>query len=157
MDAGGVIGREEELAALAAFLDDVPVGPAQLVLVGEAGVGKTTLWCAGADEARERGYRVLETRPAEAEARLAFAGLGDLLDPLLGEVLDPLPTPQRDALRVALLVEPATGVPPEERAVAVAVLSALRKLAADRPTLVAVDDLQWLDSPLPPCLASPGG
>ena len=147
MDAGGVIGREEELAALAAFLDDVPVGPAQLVLVGEAGVGKTTLWCAGADEARERGYRVLETRPAEAEARLAFAGLGDLLDPVLGEVLDPLPTPQRDALRVALLLERATGVPPEERAVAVAVLSALRNLAADRPTIVAVDDLQWLDSP----------
>src|ERR671937_820942 len=147
MDAGGVIGREEELAALAAFLDDVPDGPAQLVLVGEAGVGKTTLWCAGAYEARERGYRVLETRPAEAEARLAFAGLGDLLDPVLGEVLNPLPTPQRDALRVALLLESATGVPPGERAVAVAVLSALRNLAADRPTIVAVDDLQWLDSP----------
>ncbi|HXV33614.1 MAG TPA: AAA family ATPase [Gaiellaceae bacterium] len=142
-----VIGREEELAQLGDFLSALAAGPAAFVLVGEAGVGKTTLWRAGADAARERGYRVLETRPSEAEARLAFAGLGDLLDPALDDLLDALPLPQADALRVALLLERPAGAPPDERAVAIAFLNSLRELASDRPTLVSVDDLQWLDSP----------
>lgn len=98
----GVIGRDEELGALGDFLSSLAAGPAAFVLVGEAGVGKTTLWRAGAAAAQGRGYRVLETRPAEAEARLAFAGLGDLLDPALDDLLDALPLPQADALRVAL-------------------------------------------------------
>ena len=85
-----VIGREDELVALDAFLDLVGIGPGSLVLAGDAGVGKTTLWHAGVDAARRLGYRVLETRPSEAEARLAFAGLGDLLDDGLDELLDAL-------------------------------------------------------------------
>jgi DNA-binding CsgD family transcriptional regulator len=142
-----VIGRDDELALLDDFATSLAAGPAAFVLVGEAGVGKTTLWRAGVDAARERGSRVLETRPSEAEARLAFAGLSDLLDPVLDDLLDALPLPQADALRVALLLKRPTGAPPDERAVAFAFLTALRELAADRPTLVAVDDLQWLDSP----------
>ena len=108
-----VIGRQEELDALDDFLESVRSGPAALVLVGDAGVGKTTLWQAGVDAAREKGYRVLETRPAEAEARLAFAGLGDLLGDRLDELLDALPPPQADALRVALLLERPLGAPPD--------------------------------------------
>ena len=142
-----VVGRDEELALLGDFVSALATGPAAFVLVGEAGVGKTTLWRAGADAAQERGYRVLETRPSAAEARLAFAGLDDLLDPVLDDLLDGLPPPQADALRVALLLEQTVGPPPDERAVAIAFLNALRELAADRPTLVSVDDLQWLDSP----------
>jgi DNA-binding CsgD family transcriptional regulator len=122
------------------------IGPAELVLYGDAGVGKTTLWRAGADAARSLGYRVLETRPAEAEARLAFVALGDLLGEGLDELLGALPPPQADALRVALLLEQPRGAPPDERAVAVAFLSALRYYASDRPLLLAVDDIQWLDS-----------
>ena len=117
------------------------------MIEGEAGAGKTTLWLAGVEEARERGYRVLETRPAEAEAGLPFAGLGDLVESTLDEVLDELPEPQADALRVALLLAPPGQAPPDERAVAVAVLGVLRELARTGRVLVAVDDVQWLDSP----------
>jgi DNA-binding CsgD family transcriptional regulator len=141
-----VIGRHEELEAIDRFLDSVQEGPASFMLVGDAGVGKTTLWRAGADAARALGYRTLETRPAAAEARLAFAGIGDLLDEGLSDLLDDLPPPQADALRVALLLQRPTGAPPDQRAVATAVLSALRLRAADRPLLIAVDDVQWLDS-----------
>lgn len=63
--ASGVVGRRGELAAVEELLD---VGrlPAALVLEGEAGIGKTTLWSAGVDLARERSYRVLSARPASA-------------------------------------------------------------------------------------------
>jgi DNA-binding CsgD family transcriptional regulator len=142
-----VIGRDAELARTAAFLDALLTGASGLVIEGEAGAGKTTLWLAGVEEARERGYRVLETRPVEAEARLPFAGLGDLVGSVVDEVLDELPEPQADALRVALLLAPPGGAPRDERAVAVAVLGVLRQLAGAGPVLVAVDDVQWLDSP----------
>jgi DNA-binding CsgD family transcriptional regulator len=148
-----VIGRQEELEELHRFLDSLADGPAAFVLSGEAGVGKTTLWRAGVEAARERSWRVLETRPAAAEARLAFAGLGDLLDESLDELLDTLPPPQADALRVALLLERPQGPPPPERAIAIALLSALREHAAEGPLLVAVDDVQWLDSPSTAVLA----
>ena len=117
------------------------------MIEGEAGAGKTTLWLAGVEDARERGYRVLETRPVEAEARLPFAGLGDLVGSVVDEVLDELPEPQADALRVALLLAPPGGAPLDERAVAVALLGAVRVLVKSGPVLIAVDDVQWLDPP----------
>jgi hypothetical protein len=73
-----VIGREAERAELGEFADAIACGPAALTLEGGAGVGKTTLWLSGLELARERGCRVLATRPTAAEAGLAFAGLGDL-------------------------------------------------------------------------------
>ena len=77
--AGQIIGRDAELAAAASFLDAIPSGLAALGLEGEPGIGKTTVWRAAADRGRERRYRVLACRPAEAEATLSFAGLTDLL------------------------------------------------------------------------------
>ena len=147
MPATDVIGRDAELALTEDFLDALATGPSGLVIEGEAGAGKTTLWLAAVEEARERGYRVLETRPAEAEAGLPFAGLGDLVESTLDEVLDELPEPQAEALRVALLLAPPGDAPPDERAVAVAVLGVLRELARTGRVLVAVDDVQWLDPP----------
>jgi predicted ATPase len=148
-----VVGRELELATIAAFVDGSASGVRALVLEGEAGVGKTTLWLAGVDAARERGHWVLESRPAAAEARFAFAGVSDLLGGVLAEVLDTLPTPQADALRAALLLKRAGDAPPNERAVAAGALSALRTLCAVRPVLLAVDDVQWLDPPSAAVLA----
>ena len=106
-----VIGRDAEQQRTVDFLDALAAGPSGLVIEGEAGAGKTTLWLAGVEEARERGHRVLETRPVEAEARLPFAGLGDLVGSVVDEVLDELPEPQADALRVALLLAPPGGAP----------------------------------------------
>src|SRR6266511_693987 len=74
-----IIGREPELASLAAFLDTaVDASAAALLLEGEAGIGKTTLWRAAVEDARDRGYRVLACRPAESEAKLSLGALGVL-------------------------------------------------------------------------------
>jgi predicted ATPase len=147
VSGAGVVGRDREMAAVAAFLDAVRSGPCGLVLEGAAGIGKTTVWSAGAGWAVGRRYTVLSSRPAESEATLSFAALGDLLDGVLDRVLPPLPPPQRRALEVALLLADPLGSPPEQRAVAVAFLAVIRQLAASGPVVLAVDDLQWLDGP----------
>jgi DNA-binding CsgD family transcriptional regulator len=139
-----IVGREGELRSLAGFLETVPDRPAALVLEGEAGIGKSTLWLAGVDAARERGFRVLASRPAEAERGLAFAGLGDLFEDVLEEIAALLPAPRRRALEAALLLEETTdGVDP--RALGVAVRNGLEILSSDARLLIAVDDIQWLD------------
>ena len=90
------------------------------------------------------GFRVLVSRPAEAERGLAYAGLGDLFEDVLEGVLPALAAPRRRALEVALLVEdPDTGSDP--RTLGVAVRSALETLAAETPVVLAIDDIQWLD------------
>jgi DNA-binding CsgD family transcriptional regulator len=139
-----LVGRDEELRRLEGFLNKAAHVPTTIVLVGEAGIGKTTLWRAGVERASARGFRVLEARPTEAERELSFAALGDLLADVRDEI-GGLPAPQRRALRVALLLEEPPGVPPNERAVATAVSSLLASLAANGLVVVAVDDVQWLD------------
>jgi DNA-binding CsgD family transcriptional regulator len=141
-----IVGRDEELASMAAFVDEVLDGPAALVLEGEAGIGKSTLWLAGVEHARTRGLGVLSSRPAEAERSLAHAGLGDLLEDVLDEVLPALSVPRQRALEVAMLRDEAIGDPVDRRAVAVAVRDVLQLLSEDEPILLAVDDVQWLDS-----------
>jgi DNA-binding CsgD family transcriptional regulator len=141
---GDIVGRDEELGSLYAVLDQIADRPAALVLEGEAGIGKSTLWLAGVEAARERGLRVLMSRPAEAERGLAHAGLGDLFENVLESVLPTLPAPRRRALQVALLVEEAAdGSDP--RTLGVAVRNALEVLVSERPVVLAVDDVQWLD------------
>ncbi len=146
MAATAVVGRDDELGSIQAFLAEVEQGPAALVLSGEAGIGKTILWEAGVEEARERFGRVLSHRSVEAEASLAFAGLSDLLEPVLEEVAADLPPPRRQALEVALLLVAPGDEPPDPRAIGLAFLDVLRLLAERGPVLVALDDLQWLDS-----------
>ena len=140
-----IIGRDRELAAIRAFLDAAGHGAVVLVLEGEAGIGKTVLWETGVGLARSRGVMTLETRPVATETQLAFSGLGDLFREPAAHVLSLLPMPQRHALAVALLLEEHQGTPPDARAVATAVVSAIRILARDVPVVIAVDDLQWLD------------
>ncbi len=140
-----VIGRDVELASLHDFVESVSDGAATLVLQGEAGMGKTTLWAAGIAAAEEKGLQVLQARPAESEVTLSFSGIGDLLDPVLDEALGPLSAPQRQALARALVLEETEGPAPDPHAVGVALLNGLRMLAADRSIVVAVDDVQWLD------------
>jgi DNA-binding CsgD family transcriptional regulator len=142
-----LVGRQPELAAFPQFLDAVAEGPTALVLEGDAGIGKTVLWAAGAELAQQRGYQVLSCRPTRSETQLPFAGLTDLLDELSEDAAAELPEPQRRALGVAMLREDAEGPAVERRAVSVAVLGVLRRLADDAPLIVALDDLQWLDPP----------
>lgn len=148
MIAAGVeiVGRDEELASLASFLEAAESGRA-LVVEGEAGIGKTTLWRAAVAKAESSGFVVLVCSPGLSERDLAFTALGDLLEPVLEEVLPELPVPQRQALEVALLREESSGAPLDPRTIAVALLSAVRVLARRGYVLVAVDDVQWLDAP----------
>jgi DNA-binding CsgD family transcriptional regulator len=141
-----IVGREDELASLHALIDEMRAGPAALVLEGEAGIGKSTLWLAGVEHARTRGLRVLSSRPAEADRGLAYVALGDLLEDVLDDVLPRLSPPRRRALEVALLIAEASGRRADPRAVAVGVRSSLQFLAADGPIVLAVDDVQWLDA-----------
>ena len=60
----GVVGRQAELASLRGFVSNIPSGAVVVALEGEAGVGKTTLWEAGLEEAGDRGFRVLTARSA---------------------------------------------------------------------------------------------
>jgi hypothetical protein len=143
----GVAGRDRELAAVAAFLDAVPSEPCGLLLEGAPGIGKTTVWSAGAALAAGRSYTVLSSQPTESEATLSFAALGDLMDGVLDQALRQLPSPQRRALEVALLLQDPVGSPPEQRAVSVAFLAVIRHLSASGPVVLAIDDLQWLDVP----------
>ena len=144
---GDVVGREAELAILTRFLDSIPTGPSALLLSGDPGIGKTTVWKEGLADARLRRYRTLSCGPVEAETRLSYAALGDLLEPILEEALPTVPDPQRQALEVALLRTPRSGARADQRAVSLAVLGCLRSVASTSSIVVAVDDIQWMDPP----------
>ena len=138
------VGREQELAAIDEFL--LALGACGAVVVeGEPGIGKTTVWQATVENAEARGLRVLGAAPAQSEAELAFSSLADLLGPALGTIVEELPSPQRRALEAALLLESPAGGRTDRRAVGAGLLNALRALAAGGPLLVAIDDVQWLD------------
>jgi DNA-binding CsgD family transcriptional regulator len=141
-----LIGREREVTAVAPFLDRVAERFGVLLFSGPAGIGKSTLWEGAVADARARGYRVVVARPTEVETALAFAALNDLLDVLTDDALSELPEPQRVALEAALLRVPA-GRPPEPLAVSIAARHVLRRAASERPVVLAIDDIQWLDDP----------
>ncbi len=153
MGVGAVVGRERELAAVESFFADSGEGGRGLLVEGPAGIGKTSVWRAGLDEAARRGPRLLTCVADRAESDLSFVGLGDLLADHADEGLAALPAPQRSALEVALLrVEPGDA-PPGPRAIALGLLNVLRRLTARKPLVVAVDDVQWLDRPSAEALA----
>ena len=142
-----LIGRERELATATAFLDGAASGLTVLLIDGDPGIGKTTVWGATTEQARDLGYRVLSCRPAQGEISMPFVSLGDLLEPALdGDQAGMLPPAQRLALEAALV-----RVHPQESfgrlAVSRATLALLRELAATAPLLIAIDDVQWLDTP----------
>ena len=89
--------------------------------------------------------RCLHTAVSEAEAGLGFAGLSDLIEPVIDELVGGLAPPRRAALEIALLRADAGDVPPDSRAIGLAVRDALVLLTQSRPVVLALDDIQWLD------------
>jgi DNA-binding CsgD family transcriptional regulator/uncharacterized protein YqgQ len=140
-----VVGRRRELELIERFLTRELGRAKSVVIKGPPGIGKTTVWEAGVGLAQTAGRRLLVARPTGAEASLSFAGLVDLLAPVDDALLSDLPSPQQRALAAALLRGEAPGGRVDRRAVGTATATLLTKLAAHQPTLVAVDDAQWLD------------
>src|SRR5215207_1201612 len=133
-----LLGRDEERARIEALLGRARRGESGVLVVrGEAGIGKSALLEHAAAHAGDG--LVLRARGIESEVQLAFAGLHELLRPVLGE-LGRLPAPQAAALRGALGLSAAVA----ERHLAGA---ALLGLLAEAEPVVLVDDAQWLDGP----------
>ena len=119
----------------------------RLVLEGEAGIGKSTLWPAGVEAAQERSFRVLSaldprrpsrgspTRRSATSSRIARRRCCPSSRRRGGGRFRPRCCSMRRRLRRS-----------DPRALAVAVHSALLVLAERGPTMIAVDDVQWLDS-----------
>jgi DNA-binding CsgD family transcriptional regulator len=136
-----LVGRRHELEVLSSFLDDVRSGNGRvLVMVGGPGVGKTALF----DHLRARaaGFRVETGAGVESEMELPFAGLHQLLAPMLGGI-GRLPAPQREALQTAFGI--SSGAAPDRFLVGLATLSLLSDHAEAEPLCCFIDDLHWLD------------
>ena len=136
-----LIGRSAETEAVDRLLDDARAGTSRvLVLRGEAGIGKSALLehaAAGAD-----GMLILHAIGIESESELAFAGLHQILRPVL-DGIDSLPEPQAAALRSAFAL--SSEVIDDRFRVSLAVLGLLADAAEERPVVCLVDDAQWLD------------
>ncbi|MCU7726913.1 helix-turn-helix transcriptional regulator [Actinoplanes sp. KI2] len=141
--ADGLIGRDSELSQLCRLVDPPPAASEVRALLGEPGMGKTALLAAVTEAARSAGLRVLTVAGRESERDLVFAGLHQLLRPVLARV-PTLPGRQAQALLGAFGIAPEP-VPPDALLTGIAVLTLLSGLAEDQPLLVVVDDVQWLD------------
>ena len=139
-----LLGREAEVQLLSGLLDDVEQGGAALVLRGEPGIGKSRLLGEATALAEERKMNVLASRGVQSEARLAFAGLQQLLRPVRSQATRLSPTHQA-------VLDAALGLgddqPPEHFRIALAVLDLLSDAATDRPLLLVAEDAHWLDQP----------
>ena len=136
-----LVGRQVETEVLDGLLADSRDGQsATLVLRGEAGIGKSALLAYVAECAD--GMEVLRATGIQSETELAFAGLHQLLRPLLDRI-HRLPEPQAAALRAAFAL---SGETTDDRfRVALGVLGLLCDVAEERPLLCLIDDAQWLD------------
>jgi DNA-binding CsgD family transcriptional regulator len=149
--ADDLLGRVDELEQLGAVLDALPHGGGARFVVGSPGIGKTILLEWTAAEAARRGFVVLRAIGSASEARLPFAGLYQVLRPVL-PLASGLPRFERNALAAAFGESEAGAVPGSDgpgsdpNLVAMATLNLLSAAVAERgPILVAVDDVQWLD------------
>ena len=140
-DPAHLIGRDPECAALAAVLESARSGSSDaLMIVGDAGVGKTALLQFAAANAPD--FLQLVVIGVEAESSFAYAAIHRLLLPVLDR-LNRLPVPQRDALAVVFGL--AGKGSPDRFLVGLGVLTVLADIADERPVLCIVDDAQWLD------------
>ena len=150
-----IIGRDAGLARVRGLVDPVPQAGRVLLVTGEAGIGKTVLLADAAGRARSAGMRVLSVTGRESESRLAFAGLHQLLRPVLSSAAG-LPGRQAQALSGALGLA-ADPVAPDPLLTGVAVLTLLSDLSGHSPVLVVADDAHWLDRSSLEALAFVGG
>ena len=144
MAAPTLLGRKTEIRRIEELVADVRVRGGVLVLRGEAGIGKSTLLEMAQHHARARGMLTLTTSGVQAEAHLPFAGLHQLLLPILTGI-PALPPPQRAAIESAFGL--AIAAPPDRFLIALAALDLLAEAAERAPLLLVAEDAHWLDRP----------
>jgi DNA-binding CsgD family transcriptional regulator len=138
-----LVGRAAEISRLERHARSSPRQERVLLVLGDAGIGKTSLLDHTASRALQADTSVLRVAATESEAHLPFAGLHRLLQPVLPKIAS-LPGPKASALRSALGLErqPAGS---ERLLTSVAFLDLLAELSAHQPVLVLIDDAQLLD------------
>jgi DNA-binding CsgD family transcriptional regulator len=140
---GPLVGRDAELSLLRGMVDPIPVASRVLVVLGDAGTGKSVLLADMAQRARSAGVRVLAVTGRESETDLPFAALHQLLRPVADSAGD-LPARQSKALRGAFGLTAGT-VPPDRLLTGIAALTLLSGVSEVSPLLVIVDDAHLLD------------
>jgi DNA-binding CsgD family transcriptional regulator len=140
--ASELVGRDAEIAVVESLLAGVAGGGGSLLVLGDPGIGKSALAEAASRRAAEAGMRVLACAGVPSEAQYSFAGLHQLLRPVLGGAAG-LPRGQRDALLTALGV--AEGPAPAIPLLGLAALELLAGLAERAPLLVVAEDAHCLD------------
>jgi DNA-binding CsgD family transcriptional regulator/tetratricopeptide (TPR) repeat protein len=139
-----LLGRDDELRLLFGHLDQVGTRGRAIWLVGEPGVGKSALLAEVVDRARTLGLTVLSAQGSQSESHLPFAGLHQLLRPLLPRA-DRLPAVQREALLACFAMSESAEVNPFFTFLAV--LELIVDSAGFKPILVCLDDVHWMDQP----------
>ena len=142
MEHTQLVGREQEIAVLDALIAAGLVGGSNLLLVGEPGIGKSALLTAARLAARGSGYTVLRAAGVESEMHLPFGGIHQAVAPLTRH-LSTLPDNQRDALATALGL--TVGDNPDLYLIAQAALTLLLRERRERPVIIVLDDVHWLD------------
>jgi DNA-binding NarL/FixJ family response regulator len=151
-----LVGRTRERSALTDVVARLGDGPACLEVVGEPGIGKTTMLAFLADAAAGAGALVLSGRSSEFDGDLPFGILIDALDRHLGEVDDRWSRniganvrAELTAIFPSLSMDGPAARPDssgERFRTYRAVRSLLERLAATRPLVLTLDDVQWADS-----------
>jgi len=138
-------GRSHEVGMVARAVDRLSGGRGgALVLRGDPGIGKSALLDVAVRRACLRAVRVLAATGVQSETRLPFAGLHQLLEPVI-DLADRLPRQQRDALLRAFGIVRDGAADPF--LTALATLELIVEVAAESPVLLVVEDAQWLDQP----------
>jgi DNA-binding CsgD family transcriptional regulator len=136
-----LVGRRAELERIDSLLESSPGTHPALLLRGDRGIGKTALLDTVAARAAAGGLTILRAFGAEFEAGLSFSALHQLVYPLRSRI-DQLPGPHRHAIQQVLDFVPGLAPNP---LVSTAVLNLLSAAAAERPLLLIVDDVVWID------------
>jgi DNA-binding CsgD family transcriptional regulator len=151
-----LLEREAQVAALEALAEAALSGGGGFVVIeGSAGIGKTRLLAEARVIAGSAGMRVLAARGGEFEGELAYGIVRQLFEPLLASISAELRAELVSGS--AALVEPVFGVSqpagfadaPAESSFAIVhgLYWLVANVALDQPTLLAIDDLQWADTP----------
>jgi DNA-binding CsgD family transcriptional regulator len=152
--SGDAVGRRDEIRRVTDLLDAVRAGaPGHVAeLVGEAGIGKSTVAATIRTAAREQGWRVWSAAPTEAESTFPWTGLAQLLSDVRRTDLETLVEAHVTQLQSA--TSPARTEPVGPELVAFG-LAALFDAARDdtAPVLLVIDDAHWLDQPTAGALA----